>query len=105
MKQYFAKYRPVEGEIKENTKVFAREKGIKIVKSIIQIPDNDEDLQDILEFTDKSRFPKTACKLAKLFLCSRDNPDYKQEILTEGIKEGQEFTEKEIEYLISGYFH
>lgn len=43
-----------------------------------------------------------AKKYSKLFLCSRDNPDYKQEILTEGIKEGQEFTEKEAEYLSIG---
>lgn len=36
---------------------------------------------------------------SKLCLCSRDNPEYAQEILTKGIKEGQEFTESEKDLL------
>lgn len=92
--KYFAKYLPVDGEIKADDKIFFGNKLANQgnVSYVIYY----EDLKNVVLDTQEQLDSR---KKAKLFLCSRDNPDYKQEILTEGIKEGQEFTEEEKEFL------
>jgi len=132
MKNYFAKYLPVEGEIKEGDWVLYANSYffVKNINNIgLLVTESDGDF----------RLNKSYCKKVKLFLCSRDievgdeiispikgsfgvvteilskfqcnTHKYKciemttgcfktvGEILTPNIKEGQEFTEKEIEYL------
>lgn len=104
MKQYFTKYLPVEGEIKEGDIVtcmgytgiytsFEFGKGFRL-----QFPNGKANLfpEDELSEEDYKH------QKVKLFLCSRDNSEYAQEILTEGIKEGQEFTEFEKDLLTLG---
>lgn len=82
-KPYFAKYIIVDGEVKRRT-------GSTV---------NDGEAGKCLRENDEGYdyYQKT-----ELFLCSRDSPGYQQEILTKGIKENQEFSEKEKSFLTLG---
>ena len=95
--KYFTKYLPVEGEIKEGDKYLFANRILSMTKEIIEkersyLDMSDEELSN-MDIREGRRIK------VKLFLCSRDNPKQAQEILTEGIKEGQEFSEQEKNYL------
>lgn len=98
--KYFAKYLPVEGEIKEGDKYLFANRILSMTKEIIEkersyLDMSDEELSN-MDIREGRRIK------VKLFLCSRDNPNKIQEILTIGIKEGQEFTEKQKDFLTLG---
>jgi hypothetical protein len=141
MSNHFAKYLPVEGEIKEGDMMFIKfphpQGQIRKCWYIYKHEEHEEQLM-IDDPKDPNRgrgfLKRNEVKKAKLFLCSRDIQigdlvfasheeyagnvideldlikwrdhyhAYKMvgEILTPDIKEGQEFTEKEVEYLTIG---
>lgn len=100
-KEYFAKYLPVEGEIKEGDKFIHTELNEKGIYTAINIDANfiDSVRGEGDEFSDPV-VPIRYCKKVKLFLCSRDNPD---EIIGEvsedakWVKEDMEFSQEDID--------
>lgn len=104
MKKYFVKYLPVEGEIKEgdlflHTCSAGSSKFLMKCKSVDSFGDIWQEKHDQGFPPQRVALYKQDCQKVKLFLCSRDNSEYRQEILTKGIKENQEFTEKEKDFL------
>lgn len=93
MKQYFAKYLPVEGGIKIGDK-FSLDGEILIAEDILYAP---KTLNGEIKLLDTQK-QLDARKKVKLFLCSRDTGNSIGELSekVQWVKENQEFDESEI---------